>query len=132
MPIRIDQIENGHIVRFVIDDPWSADEIPEAKETARALFRQARHTVHALADLRHAAMSMALVMAAQQVIGGEPFPNAGQIAVVGISSLMRFMAAPILRLSGGADTVSFFDTSEQAVQYLRRCIETERPNLAAR
>jgi hypothetical protein len=120
MAIKMELIENDHILHFQVEDPWNAADIPVAKEKSRSLFHQADHTLHALVDLRRAAITVPLLSASQQVIGGEPFPNSGQIAVIGVSRLMRMVAEPILRLSGNADTLAFFGTIEEAKAYLRR------------
>lgn len=127
MPINLELIENGHILHFQIDGTWTPEEIVSGKEKVRRIFQDARHTLHALVDLRRARVSIPLLMASQQVIGGEPLPNSGQITVIGVSWIMRSLAEPILRLAGGADTVTFFDTMDQAKAYLRRFIDQETP-----
>lgn len=127
MPINLELIENTHILHFQVDGSWTPEEIVASKERVRRIFQESRHTLHALVDLRRAKVSVPLLMASQQVIGGEPLPNSGQITVVGVSWLMRGLAEPILRLAGGAETVSFFDTMDEAKAYLRRFIERETP-----
>jgi hypothetical protein len=122
MPIKMELIENDHILHFQIEDPWTATDIPIAKEQARNFFQQAQQTLHALVDLRRAAITVPLLTASQQVIGGEPFPNSGQIAVIGVNRLMRMIAEPILRLSGEAEKLAFFGTIDEAKTYLRRYI----------
>jgi hypothetical protein len=121
MPINLELIEDGHILWFQIDGVWRSEEILPAKEKTRHIFQHAPHTVHALVDLRRAAVNMALLMASQQVIGGEPLPNAGQIAIVGVSRLMRMLTEPILRAASN-DPITFFDNPEEAKTYLRRYI----------
>jgi hypothetical protein len=127
MPINLELLENGHILHFQVDGAWTPEEIVAGKEKVRRIFQEARHIVHALVDLRKARVSVPLLMASQQVIGGEPLPNSGQIAVIGVSWIMRSLAEPILRLAGGADTVLFFNTIDEAKAYLRRFIEQETP-----
>lgn len=122
MPITINLIEDGHIVHYTVSDPWTTDEILPAKAHSHEVFGGARHTLHALADLRGAAMNLGLIQAAQQMMGGEPLPNSGEIAVVGVSRLIRMVAAPILTLVAGDNPVSFFDTVPDATAYLRRKI----------
>jgi hypothetical protein len=120
MPIQIEVIENGRIMHLQVTDPWKPADILPAKEKTREIFTAAKNTVHALVDLRRAAITMNLISASQQVIGGDPLPNAGQIAVVGINPLMQMMARPILKLSGSGDTVSFFDSVESAKKHLSK------------
>jgi hypothetical protein len=121
MPINLELIEDGHILWFQIEGVWRSEEILPAKEKTRRIFKQAPHTVHALVDLRRATVNMSLLMASQQVIGGEPLPNAGQIAIVGVSRLMQMLTEPILRAASN-DPISFFDSPEEARSYLRRYI----------
>lgn len=125
MPIRIELSEDGRIMRFQVEEPWKPEEIIPAKEKSRSIYTQAQNTVHALVDLRRATVNLPLLQASQQVIGGEPFPNSGQIAVVGISRMMQMIAYPLLRLAGGGDTVAFFNTVEEAKAYLQRQIAQE-------
>lgn len=122
MPINLELIEDGHILWFQVDEPWNADDIPPAKEKSRRIFQQAQHTVHSLVDLRRAKVNLPLLTAAQQVIGGEPFPNSGQIAIVGVSGMMQLIIRPALMVTGNADTLRFFKTFEEAKAHLRRQI----------
>ena len=121
MPINLELIENGHILWFQIAGAWKTEEILPAKEKTRRIFQEAPHTVHALADLSKATINMSLLLASQQVIGGEPLPNTGQIAVVGVSWMLRMVAEPVLR-AASRDPISFFDTTDQAKSYLRKYI----------
>jgi hypothetical protein len=125
MPIKMELIENDHILHIQVQDPWNAADIPVAKEECRSFFQQANHTLHAVVDLRRAAITVPLLSASQQVIGGEPFPNSGQIAVIGVAWMMRMVAEPILRLSGNADTLAFFGSIDEAKTHLRRIIAKE-------
>jgi hypothetical protein len=59
-------------------------------------------------------------MASHQVIGGEPLPNTGQIAIVGVPRMIRLVAEPILRATGNADPITFFGTLDEAKTHLRR------------
>ncbi|MCC7447757.1 MAG: hypothetical protein IT324_10085 [Anaerolineae bacterium] len=126
MPIHLEMIENGHILWFHIEGAWKPAEIPVAKEKTRQFFQQAHHPVHALVDLRHASVNLPLLTASQQVIGGDPLPNAGQIAIVGVPRLLRMMAEPILRVAAHDDPITFFDTIEQGKAYLRRFISHDK------
>ncbi len=122
MPIHLNLIENGWILHFQIERTWTPDEILAAKKDTRRIFEQATHPVHALADLRQAAVNVALLQASSQVIGGEPLPNSGQIAVVGVSWMLRMIATPLLSLAVGNDPVTFFDSYDEAVRFLKRYI----------
>src|SRR5260370_23474003 len=98
MPINLELIENGHILLFQVDGAWTPEEIVAGKEKVRRIFQEARHTIHALVDLRKARVSVPLLMASRQAIGGEPLPNSGQISVIGVAWVMRTLAEPIPRL----------------------------------
>ncbi len=124
MPINLELIENGHILWFHIEGAWKPEDIAPAKEKTRNIFQQAPHTVHALVDLSSAQVNVPLLMASHQVIGGEPLPNTGKIAIVGVPRMIRMVAEPILRATGNADPITFFSTIEEAKTYLRRHIDS--------
>jgi hypothetical protein len=122
VPINLDLIENGHVLWFKMEGSWKPEEILQAKEKTRSIFKQATHPIHAIVDLRGASFNMSLVTASQQVIGGEPLPNAGQITVIGVPWLMRMMVEPLLRVSNSNDPVTFFNTIDEAKAFLKRHI----------
>jgi len=122
MPIHLELIENGWILLFQVERTWTTDEILTAKAETRHIFETAQHPIHALVDLHQATVNVALLQASHQVIGGDPLPNPGQIAVVGVSRMMRLIAAPILALAGGSETLTFLDGLDEAKHYLRRYI----------
>ncbi len=126
MPIQLELIENDHILLIRIAGDWKPQDIPPAKENVRKIFTQATNTVHAVVDLKGVSVSLPLLQASQQVIGGEPLPNSGQIAVVGVSFMMRMIAEPILKLAGGGDELTFFNSLDEAKNHLRRVIAKER------
>jgi hypothetical protein len=128
MPIDLELIENGHVLWFQIEAAWKPEDILPAKEKTRHIFQRARHTVHALVDLRRAQVNVPLLMASQQVIGGEPLPNTGQIAIVGVPKMFRIVAEPILRATGNAEPITFFDTIEEAKTYLHRYFDGRESN----
>ncbi len=122
MPIKLELIEEGHILWFQIDGTWTSTEIADAKEKTQRVYREAQHTIHALVDLRHAQVNVPLLMASRQVIGGELLPNAGQIAIIGVSRMLRMVAEPILRMADSTGSVIFFGTIEEAKAYLKQLI----------
>jgi hypothetical protein len=123
MPISLELIDNGHILWFRIEGAWKTEDIAPAKEQTRGKFEEAKHPVHALVDLRRASVNLPLLMATQQVIGGEPLPNTGQIAIVGVPRMIRMLAEPILRATASGEPISFFGTFEEAKRYLERFIK---------
>ncbi len=125
MPISVELIDDGHILWFRIEGAWKTEEIAPAKEKTQRIFRHARQPIHALLDLRHASVNLPLIMASQQVIGGEPLPNTGQIAIVGVPRMIRIVAEPILRATASEEPISFFNTLEDAKAYLHRYIDEQ-------
>ncbi len=126
MPINLELIDNGHILWFQVAGAWSTDEIRPAKDKTRQIFQQAHHPIHALLDLRSARVNMALITASQQVIGGDPLPNSGQIAVVGVPGWMRVLVEQLLRVTGNTDPITFFNNFEDAKTFLRGHIEPDQ------
>ena len=120
MPITLELIENNHILWFKVEGDWKPEEIIPAKEKTRQIFQAATQRVHSLLDLRKASVNMSLITASQQIIGGEPLPNAGNIAVVGVPWMMRMLVEPILRIANSGDPIRFFDNFEDAKKHLLR------------
>ncbi len=128
MPINLELIDNGHILWFQVTGAWKTDEIRPAKEKTRHIFQQAQHPIHALLDLRSAKVNMALITASQQVLGGEPLPNTGQIAVVGVPGWMRVLVEQLLRVTNNTDPITFFNSFEDAKTFLRGYISSDEPD----
>src|SRR5258707_1534047 len=122
MPIKLELIENGWILHFQVERTWTNNEILAAKAETPRIYAAAQHPVHALADLRQVSVNLALLQASSQVMGGDLLPNAGQVAVVGVSWMMRMVATPFLTLAVGSEAPRFFDSLDEAKRYLRRYI----------
>ena len=122
MPISVNLIENGHILWFQIEGAWKPEDIAPAKEKTQRIFKAAQHPIHPMIDLSHASVNLPLLKASNEVLGGEPLPNVGQIAVVGVPRLIRMVAEPILRASGNKDPLNFFNTVDDAKRFLRQHI----------
>jgi hypothetical protein len=125
MAIKLELIEEGYVIWFKIEGVWETEDIAPAKEKTASIFKQADHTVHALVDLRNAKVNVPLLMASRQVIGGEALPNAGKIAVIGVSKLLRMVSEPILKMADTSGSVAFFNTIEDAVKFLKQYIPGE-------
>ena len=122
MGIRLQLIENNCILWLRIEKTWTPEEILNVKGEVRHIFEQADHTIHSLVDFRQTSVTIPLLTASQQVIGGTPLPNSGKIAVIGVSGMLQLIARPILALADRENTVTFFGSMDEAERYLRRFI----------
>ena len=125
MPINCELRESGHVVYIVASDPWTAAELRAAYRIETPFFDAVGHRVHTLANLAETHHVPAGVLGARS---GSPHvfhPNRGEIAIVGASSLLRALletAVRVVRFQG----LHFFDTEDEAWDYLRAVIARER------
>jgi hypothetical protein len=127
MPINIEVIENGRIIRCIYQSPWGTQDQAEFNKRAAAHYGRSAHKVHMLMDARHVGTpppgSLAFRSHAPLT-----HPNSGVIAVVGGSTLMKTLAETVLRLRH-SNKARFFNTEEEAMTYLRQVIAEEDAKL---
>jgi hypothetical protein len=123
MAVKFDILDDGHIVRYTITDPWRYEDykVFEAEDIAHR--NSVNHKVHNLtvANLRPNTAGIVKTRNSPALT----HPNAGHIAIVGTGAQIRFIAEMILKLAR-FERAQFFDTEEQALEYLRGIIQAEK------
>jgi hypothetical protein len=116
MPVSLDIMEEGRIIRVVFVDPFkAADMYPlfQQDKIHRDKFQQEhpRRKVHLLVNFL-------------QVTRNSPsmsHATSGSIVVIGANSLTRSVIDAILRVTH-FDRTKFFNSEEEAITYLRKVI----------
>jgi hypothetical protein len=116
MPVTIDFRENGHIIVKALRDPWDVDQLLSADAQLPRYYDSVRHKVHMLADVRSTNhIPPALIRLARSA--PMVHPNAGEIAIVGATALMRAIGHMMFRIAR-FERVRYFATEEEAMTFL--------------
>jgi hypothetical protein len=123
MPVTADLIENGRIICLRTASPWNVDETFEAYKVAEGYFDAATHKLHSLVDVR----DLVSIPPGVLKVRNTPFishKNSGNMAVVGAQKLARTLAETMLKLTS-FKRARFFETYEEAIDYLKQIITNE-------
>jgi hypothetical protein len=121
MPVRVELIENGCILHYVFADPWTLNDMQEVNRRAREYYDAADHTIHVLLDVRKVRALPSGFMRARHN-PDVTHPNAGHIAVVGASMLVKTIGDLVARLAN-FERVTFFEDEQDAWDYLHDILE---------
>jgi hypothetical protein len=124
MPVSLELLENGHIVFYKIEPPWTALELTSLYPREKTIRDTAPYLVHAMYDIRAVKELPPGALGTRHGAPTLEHKNSGQIALVGSQSLARVIAQTIIRL-GHITRAHFFDTDEEALAYLRKVIADE-------
>lgn len=122
MPVLLDVLDGGHIHRYTYIDPWTIEEYNSMEEEDLTLREAANHLIHSLAIAR-----MRTVPPGALRTRNSPALNhrtAGHIAVVGISRIAQAFAGTVFKMTH-FEKVTFYETEEEALTYLRELIKSE-------
>ena len=116
MPISVELVENGRILHYIFVDPWTLNDMQEVNRKASEYYDAAGHTIHVLLDVGKVRTLPSGFMRARHN-PDVTHPNAGQIAVVGASMLVKTIGDLITRLAQ-FERVTFFEDEQEAWAYL--------------
>jgi hypothetical protein len=122
MPVELDILDDGHILRYTIIDPWTYADFERIMALETAHRDSVNHTVHNLAVAKMRTVPPGVLRARN--IPTFNHPTAGHIALVGQSQIVRLFAETVLKLAR-YDRARFFDTEEDALAFLRDLIGKE-------
>jgi hypothetical protein len=123
MTATINLVEDGRVLQYYFEEPWSMDELESVSQTAQKYFDQATHTVHVLANaenIRSAPRGILRARTAPTIT----HPRSGYIAIVGTSLVVRTFSEMIFRLMN-FQRARFFNTEDEAWVFLRDVIANE-------
>jgi hypothetical protein len=122
MSVEFSILEDGYVVRYGLSDPWTYEEYEEALESDVAHRESVNHKVHNLLIAKVRTVPAGVLKAR----GAPAFTHrtAGQLAIVGTNQIVRAFSEAVMRLAH-FDRAKFFDTEDQALDYLRGIIQTE-------
>src|SRR5947207_7833780 len=125
MPVSLDILEDGRIIRVVFADPFkSGDMYPlfQQDKLHRDQYQQEHpgRKVHLMVDFRQVkSLAQGFLQARQSP--SLSHPTSGSVAVIGANSMTRSVVEAILRVTH-FDRTKFFNSEEEALTYLRKVI----------
>jgi hypothetical protein len=123
MPVDMEIMEGGHIIRYTYAETWTIAEYASMEEQDRSYRESVNHKVHSLSIAK-----MKMGPAGALRTRNSPaltHRTAGNIAVVGAGKIAQVFAEAVFRMTH-FQRVRFFDTEEQALAWLREIIRTEQ------
>ena len=122
MPIRLDILEDGWIVRYAFERPWTVPELTSLYPQDIAYRRSVNHSVHWLFDLRFSKqLPPPTIFTAR--FGAPPvlYPETGEVVFAETTPFERTIAETILQIIRWKNA-KFFDSRDDAITYLRQRI----------
>lgn len=123
MPVHVDIIENGHVVCYRLEDPWTYADFETALEQDIAHRDGVQHRVHNLLD---ATKVRSIPMGVMKARAAPAFTHrtAGNLAIIGTSVTVRMFSETVMRLAH-FNRAKFFDSEAEALEYLLHLIQAE-------
>jgi hypothetical protein len=124
MPANLEFIEDGHIGLTTITDPWEINDLMGIVKKGAEFRDQAKHIVHSLVDLSAIQnIPSQIIQAPVSVVFKHR--NSGYMAAVGAKAYEQRILETLSMLNGGKE-ISFFQTYDEALAYLRDIIRKEQ------
>ncbi len=121
MPATAEIFENGRILKYVVSDPWTMDDIVHITREGKQIYDTSPQRVHLLADLTGTRRVPPGFLSVRNVPDLN-HPNSGHIALVGAAGVVRAMVELVARIFPG-DKVGYYETEAEALAYLRSLID---------
>src|SRR5579871_211608 len=124
MPVNLEQRENGHVISFIITEPWDIQDLLAPVARYYAYMESAKFTVHTLYDLRALHSFPSGVFNIRKLIRSNMPTHTGYRVIVGVTGLAQTLVKAVFAL-GRAPNVVFFGSMDEASAFLRRLIADE-------
>jgi hypothetical protein len=124
MPITPCIVENGYVVKQVVADPWTTDDLIRAGEFEKKHLDQASHSVHLLVDFSASRRMPPDILWLRR----EPstkHPRVGYMVFVGTVGWLRLLMTISLRVMRFA-RFRFFETETDALTFLREEVTRQK------
>jgi hypothetical protein len=104
------------IIRYIIGDPWTWDELYEAIQQAHLLIDAADHSVHSIIDMSGAhILPRNPLMHGKKMSRGDRLSNAGKIVFVGANVFLRSLMDVFRRVHPTRlENIAFVATLDEA------------------
>lgn len=123
MPATADLIENGHVLKYVVTEPWSMEDIYHITRRGKQVYDTSPHRIHLLADVTGIRKVPPGFLSVRHVPDLN-HPNSGHIALVGAEGLFKLMAELVARFFP-AEKVGYYNSEEEALSHIRSLIDGE-------
>jgi hypothetical protein len=123
MPIRLELTENGHVMYWHLEYPWTIEELTKLYPLARKYLDEATFTLHSLVDATAIKTVPANTLQARQTSTWK-HPRSGHTVVITTSNFVSSMVSAIFRLAR-FEKIKFVQTEADGLSYLRPLIAQE-------
>ncbi len=124
MPSQTTLIENNHIMRTELIDPWTVEEILAESDRSYMIRNKFPHRIHTLLICTQ---TTRLPSRAVNLHAVSPFthPRRGQVVMVGAKVMLQSLVGLFSTLHGFKDDLHLFATEDEALDHLRKVIAAE-------
>jgi hypothetical protein len=123
MPATAELLEEGHILKYVVSDPWTMDDIYHITREGKQVYDNSPHRVHLIVDVTQTHRVPPSFLSVRNVPDLN-HPNSGHIAVIGAAGMVKIMVDLVARFFPG-DKVTYFSGEAEALDYLQGVIAEE-------
>ncbi len=123
MPVNMEMIENGRVIRYVISDPWRIVDFTATFPEAKTILDAALYPVHGVVNLYAAAKDPMGVLNVRKHPSFSHV-NGGYTAFCHASLLARRITETALRIAR-FNRYKFFDTEQEGMAFVRELMAQE-------
>lgn len=123
MPVTLELIEDGHILRLMINQPWDMNDFVATFPQTTAYLDAATHTLHSVVNIEGATRDPRGVLRVRHQPAFK-HPRGGYIAFCGAIPLARTLTETAMRLIRFKN-YKFFHTEAEGMAFLRELIANE-------
>jgi hypothetical protein len=122
MPVQLDILENGHVLRYNLSDPWTYEDYEPILERDIAHRESVDHKVHNLTIAKIRTVPTGALRARSNPAFNHR--TAGHLLMIGAPHVVRMFTEAVLKLTH-FERIKFFDSEEEGMAFLRHVIESE-------
>ena len=127
MPVSMEIRENGHVIYFLVTDPWQVSELAPLYAEENSYRDTVNFKVHTFLNFSQVNHIPTQIMSAKRGAPDPTHPSSGVIILVGAKSFVKIMLEVILRLTH-FERVRLFDTEAEGWAFTRQIIAEETPS----
>lgn len=120
MGAKLELRENGQVIYFLYEEPWSIDDIKRVNDEAVVYLDQAVKDMHILINVEQIRQVPSGIMRARNV-PTMTHPRCAHILICGASMIVRALSETIFKVAR-YQKAKFFNTEEEAMNFLHDII----------
>jgi hypothetical protein len=130
MSIKMESLEEGHILYVTITDPWTVAEMEAMYVKETALRDESKFVMHTLINVSNMRKLPPGLISIARRTPSLTHPRRGHMVVVGATAFAQAITETLVRITRALQT-RFFKTEDEAINYLRTVIASEVKKEAA-